>query len=314
MISQMFQFIISLIFLCGGANLLVRGSGQIARSLGVSGLVVGLTVVSLGTSAPELFISVIAAMNGSAELAIGNVVGSNMANIGLVMALTAIVAKTLVEPAVMSRVMNRDFIVMLATTLVVFPIMKDLKVSREEGVFLVIILCWYVYKIVAGAPARQASRPSSRTPASGKLPGSLALVVLGVCFLTYGSFLLRQSVTYLAASMGVSELVIALTMVSIGTSLPELATSLTAALKAEKGLAIGNIVGSNIFNLTLVLGITSIAEPISVSPEIINKQYPAMLAITVLLMVLAKIHDVISRRDGLILVAFYLGIVSWILL
>ena len=310
MIEQILVFIISLCLLCSGGYLLVSGSTEIARAVGVSGLVVGLTVVSLGTSAPELFISVIAALNGNADLAIGNIIGSNIANIGLVMALTAIVAGGI------SFRHKRDFWVMLGLTCLTFLLMWwDRRFGQWDGALLIMILCGYLFAVVWKAKARQASRldlPSSEKPAQ-QLWGSLVLVVLGVACLTSGSMQLRGSVSEIATGLGVSELVIALTMVSVGTSLPELATSIMAVLKKEQGLAIGNIVGSNIFNLAFVLGITSVVSPINISSEVANKQYPAMLAITLLLLVLARLRKQISRFDGCILMVAYLCIIGWIL-
>ena len=315
MINEVLKFIVSLVGLCYGANLLVRGSGQIARAAGVSGMVVGLTVVSLATSAPELFISVIAALNGNVDLAIGNVVGSNIANLGLVMALTAIVGKGLVFN---KNVANRDCIVMVGATLLVFPLIWDLRLGRWEGGLLAILLFGYLFAVVwsANEDRRARNQPISGKPTStveGKWWESLGIVALGVVLLTGGSMLLRDSVTAIAIKLGVSELIIALTMVSVGTSLPELATSIMAVLKKDKGLALGNIVGSNIFNLTLVLGITSIVAPISISSEVLYKQYPAMLAITLLMVVLSRRRSQIRLKDGYYLAVAYIGIMGWIL-
>lgn len=315
MINEVLKFIVSLVGLCYGANLLVRGSGQIARAAGVSGLVVGLTVVSLATSAPELFISAIAALNGNADLATGNVVGSNIANIGLVMALTAIVGRGLVFN---KNVANRDCIVMVGATLLVFPLMWDLRLVRWEGGLLAILLFGYLFAVVRSANEDRRARNQpipgkSTSTVAGKWWESLGIVVLGVLLLTGGSMLLRDSVSAIAIKLGVSELIIALTMVSVGTSLPELATSIMAVLKKDKGLALGNIVGSNIFNLTLVLGITSIVAPIRISSEVLYKQYPAMLTITLLLVVLSRRRSQIRLKDGYYLAAAYLGIMGWIL-
>ena len=315
MINEVLKFIVSLVGLCYGANLLVRGSGQIARAAGVSGLVVGLTVVSLATSAPELFISAIAALNGNADLATGNVVGSNIANIGLVMALTAIVGRGLVFN---KNVANRDCIVMVGATLLVFPLMWDLRLVRWEGGLLAILLFGYLLAVVRSANEDRRARNQpipgkSTSTVAGKWWESLGIVVLGVLLLTGGSMLLRDSVSAIAIKLGVSELIIALTMVSVGTSLPELATSIMAVLKKDKGLALGNIVGSNIFNLTLVLGITSIVAPIRISSEVLYKQYPAMLTITLLLVVLSRRRSQIRLKDGYYLAAAYLGIMGWIL-
>ena len=328
MILQMLIFIVSLIVVCVGANLLVTGATKIASAAGVSGLVIGLTVVSLGTSAPELFISVIASINGNPDLALGNVLGSNMANIGLVLALTAMVTPLDFKRA---SVVRRDFYVMGAITvlvgvfLMVGVFLYDSTVGMIPGGILVLILCWYLFKVVSGAKKRQDGRLDSGSLEKEEegllvprtVPGSWAFVALGVGGLTYGSFLLRESVTYFAQVYGVSELIIAWTMVSVGTSLPELATSITAALRNAKGLAIGNIVGSNIFNMTLVLGAASVASPIDISPEIIAPllgQYPALLLLTAALIVLGRLNSRISRQDGRILFIGYLAIIGWTLI
>ena len=322
MILQMLIFIVSLILVCVGANLLVTGATKIASAAGVSGLVIGLTVVSLGTSAPELFISVIASINGNPDLALGNVLGSNMANIGLVLALTAIVTPLDFKRA---SVVRRDFYVMGAITVLVGVFLYDSTVGMIPGGILILILCWYLFKVVSGAKKRQAGRLDSGSLEKEEegllvprtVPGSWAFVALGVGGLTYGSFLLRESVTYFAQVYGVSELIIAWTMVSVGTSLPELATSITAALRNAKGLAIGNIVGSNIFNMTLVLGAASVASPIDISPEIIAPllgQYPALLLLTAALIVLGRLNSRISRQDGRILFIGYLAIIGWTLI
>lgn len=312
MMQQTLMFIISLALLCLGANLLVKGSVQIAKSVGVSGLVVGLTIVSLGTSAPELFISVIASINGNADLAIGNIVGSNMANIGLVMALTALVRPIGFRKETMVR---RDFYFMTAITFFAAILMwHNSTVGRFDGLVLVLFLCLYLFKVVSGAKERRALRRNAESPvnleAETGLLVSLAYVALGIFGLSYGSSLLRETVVYLGAAMGVSELFIAVTMVSVGTSLPELATSITAALKKESGLAIGNIVGSNIFNLTFVLGTTSILAPLDVSSEILSKQYALMTFITLVLLGLAWANSRLSQRDGCILVCLYLVIIG----
>jgi len=322
MILQMLIFIVSLILVCVGANLLVTGATKIASAAGVSGLVIGLTVVSLGTSAPELFISVVASINGSADLALGNVLGSNMANIGLVLALTAIVVPGTDGLAFRGPAVRRDFYVMGAITVLVGVFLYDSTVGMIPGGILILILCWYLFKVVSGAKKRQAGRLDSGSLEKEEegllvprtVPGSWAFVALGVGGLTYGSFLLRESVTYFAQVYGVSELIIAWTMVSVGTSLPELATSITAALRNAKGLAIGNIVGSNIFNMTLVLGAASVASPIDISPEIIAPllgQYPALLLLTAALIVLGRLNSRISRQDGRILFIGYLAIIGW---
>jgi cation:H+ antiporter len=233
------------------------------------------------------------------------------------MALTAVVGRGLVFN---KNVANRDCIVMVGATLLVFPLMWDLRLVRWEGVLLAILLFGYLFAVVRSANEDRRARNQpipvpgkSTSTVAGKWWESLGIVVLGVLLLTGGSMLLRDSVSAIAIKLGVSELIIALTMVSVGTSLPELATSIMAVLKKDKGLALGNIVGSNIFNLTLVLGITSIVAPIRISSEVLYKQYPAMLTITLLLVVLSRRRSQIRLKDGYYLAAAYLGIMGWIL-
>ena len=244
-----------------GAEWLVRASARLAASVGVSPIVLGLTVVSMGTSAPELVVSLVAAVGGKGDLAIGNVMGSNLANIGLVLGISAIVKPLNVS----GRVVTREAPVMLLITVLLLPVIWDLRIARLEGLAMLVVLVaylWFVFRTakdedeeVLGEYAQFAKDALGLTPWAAAR--DLGLITMGIAGLVLGAFAIRESAVALAEAMGISELVIGLTLVSIGTSLPELATSLVATLRNEADIAVGNIIGSNVFNIAAILGITA---------------------------------------------------------
>ena len=299
-----------------GAEWLVRGSARLAASLGVSPIVVGLTVVSMGTSAPELVISVVASMGGNPNLAIGNVMGSNLANVGLVLGISAILRPLRVS----AQVVTREVAVMFFITAALLPLIWDHRIGRFEGLLLVTMLVFYLAYVLRtakteGTEARE-NREATRK-AIGLFPRMIvrdvAFVVLGVAGLVLGAFAIRESAVAIAEAMGVSELVIGLTLVSIGTSLPELATCAVAALRDEADIAVGNILGSNVFNIAAVLGVTSIIAPLDFSPEVLRLEFPAVMVITVLMVPIVRHRLVIRRREGVLLLSAYLALLAFVL-
>jgi len=240
-----------------GAEWLVRASARMATALGVSSIVLGLTVVSMGTSAPELVVSLVSAMGGKGDLAIGNVMGSNLANIGLVLGVSATVKPLNVS----GRVVTREVPVMLLITLLL-PVIWDLQITRLEGVAMLVVLVaylWFVFRTtkdedeeVLGEFAHFAEEAVGLTP--WEEARDLGLIVIGISGLVLGALAIRESAIVLAEAMGIAELVIGLTLVSVGTSLPELATSLVATIRNEADIAVGNIIGSNVFNIAAILG------------------------------------------------------------
>ena len=299
-----------------GAEWLVRGSARLAASLGVSPIVVGLTVVSMGTSAPELVISVVASLGGNPDLAIGNVMGSNLANVGLVLGISAILRPLRVS----AQVVTREVAVMLFITAALLPLIWDHHIGRLEGLLLVTMLVFYLGYVLRtakteGTEARE-NREATRK-AIGLFPRTIvrdvAFVVLGVAGLVLGAFAIRESAVAIAEALGVSELVIGLTLVSIGTSLPELATCAVAALRHEADIAVGNILGSNVFNIAGVLGVTSIIAPLDFSPEVLRLEFPAVMVITVLVVPIVRHRLVIRRREGVVLLSAYLALLAFVL-
>jgi len=301
-----------------GAEWLVRASARLATSLGVSPIVLGLTVVSMGTSAPELVVSLVSAVGGNADLAIGNVMGSNLANIGLVLGISAIVKPLNVS----GRVVTREVPVMLIITAAVLPVIWDLRISRLEGLALLVVLCaylWFVFRTakdedeeVLGEYAKFAKEAVGLTPWAAAR--DLGLIAMGIAGLVLGAFAIRESAVALAEAMGISELVIGLTLVSIGTSLPELATSIVATLRNEADIAVGNIIGSNVFNIAAILGITATVSPLPVSPEVLRLEFPAVVIMSVLLVPIVRANLTIRRAEGIVLLGTYLALGAWVLL
>ena len=291
-----------------GAEWLVRGASRLARSLGVSPIVVGLTVVSMGTSAPELVISIVASLQGNPDLAVGNVMGSNLANIGLVLGISAILRPLHVS----TKVVMREVWVMLGMTLLLLPLIWDSQIGRLEGSLLVTMLVFYLTYVVWRSKKDGPEEPHvEQHEETGDLSSRMilrhsALTVVGVLGLVLGAFAIRGSAVALAEAMGISELVIGLTLVSIGTSLPELATCAVAALRHEADIAVGNILGSNIFNITFVLGVTSILSPLGFHPDVLRLEFPAVMFITVLMVPIVRHRLVIRRRQGFVLLSTYL--------
>jgi cation:H+ antiporter len=305
-----------------GADWMVRGAARLQGSLGLSPIVIGLTVVSLGTSAPELIVAILATLRGNADIAVGNVLGSNLANIGLILGSTALVRSLLVA----DRVVRREVPIMIGLTLLLFPLVMNHEIGRLEGVLLVGLLAIYLtYVFYRGrkAPAPLISEYSqlakgSRRKRSLSLLLDLGLLVAGTLGLLMGGRAIVESAIYLSRNLGISELGMGLTVVAVGTSLPELATSIMAALKKQTDIAVGNVIGSNIFNILAVLGVTSVIKPIDVDPGVIWVELPAvvMLSFLVLLVCLSpmtKGEFRIRRWEGALLLGTYLWLGSWIL-
>ena len=301
-----------------GAEWLVRGSARLAASLGVSPIVVGLTVVSMGTSAPELVISVVASLGGNPDLAMGNVMGSNLANVGLVLGISAILRPLKVS----TRVVTREVSVMIFITLALLPLIWNSHLGRLEGFALVTMLVFYLTFVLWTSKTEgqgtlneygEAATPEGGGLSSRTIARDLAFILLGVAGLVLGAFAIRQSAVALAEALGISELVIGLTLVSIGTSLPELATCAVAALRDQADIAVGNILGSNIFNIAGVLGITSIIAPLDFSADVLRLEYPAVMVITVLMVPIVRHRLVIRRREGVVLLSAYLALIAFVL-
>lgn len=305
-------FILGLVFLIAGAEALVRGSGRLAAAFGISPLVVGLTVVAFGTSSPELAVSIKSALADQAEIALGNVVGSNIFNVLFILGVSA-----LIVPLIVSRQLIRiDVPLMIAVSAVVLFMALDGNFGRLDGLMLVASLVAYVSFLIyhsrkeTAAVQQEYEQEFGVRDTQAHSPGkNLLLVVAGLTLLVIGSRWFVDSAVMFAQFLGVSELVVGLTIVAAGTSMPEVVTSVIAAIRGERDIAVGNVVGSNIFNLMGVLGITSIIGPsgISVSPQFVRFDLPVMTLVALICLPVFLTGRVISRLEGGLLLALYVA-------
>ncbi|MEC7740155.1 MAG: calcium/sodium antiporter [Gemmatimonadota bacterium] len=300
-----------------GAEWLVRGASRLASSLGVSPIVIGLTVVSLGTSAPELVVCLVAALQGNPGLAIGNVMGSNLANIGLILGLTSLVHPLEVK----HRVVWREMPVMLLITFAIYPIAFDRVLSRMDGfVLLLVLLAYLVWVFRSGHPdeIKSSHGPRDSMATSEEAASLLNLkdighVALGSAFLVLGGYCIVKGAVEVASALGISEVIIGLTVVAIGTSLPELATSLVAAMRQEVDIAVGNIIGSNIFNLTAIFGTTAIVRPIMIPETVLSRELAGVVFMSLLLLPILRNGWQIKRWEGALLLTAYIGMGWWLI-
>ena len=290
----MLSIIAGIILLYFGAEGLVRGSSGIAARFGIPPLIIGLTIVAFGTSSPELLVSLSAATKGANDVAIGNVIGSNIFNIAVILGLTAIVR----PPAVHLDLIRREIPFLIVISLVGFGLVWLGSISRPVGIFLVLVLCGYITFSIRAAKKLPESAVAD-LPETPRMPVWLCsiLVVAGLGVLVAGSHLFVTGAVGTARTLGVSEAVIGLTIVAAGTSLPELATSIVAAIKKESDVAIGNIVGSNIFNILGILGLTASILPLKVA-GIVPRDAGFMLGCAILLLPFAFSQRSISRVEG----------------
>jgi len=312
------MFLTVLLFLAGlfllyyGAESLVSGSSRLAFSYGIRPLVVGMTVVAFATSTPELLVSLLAAIRGSADIAAGNIVGSNIANIGLILG-----AAALLQPLGVGRAtQTREIPIMIGASALFYMMILDGVIGFANGLVLfLLLLAFLVYCLRTG---RAAAEPAGTEPA-GTEPAvaadrrerlrDLVLILLGIVGLMIGAELMVRSAVTIARYFGVSELVIGMSIVALGTSLPELAASLMSAWKGEMDLSIGNVIGSNIFNLLFVLGICPMLRPLAVDPSILVFEVPIMLAFSILLIPLIGRSRRLGRPQGGLLLAGYLAFI-----
>lgn len=308
------QLIVGLVMLVGGAEALVRGGSGLARDFGVSPLVVGLTVVAFGTSAPELAVNIDASLRNQGQLAFGNIVGSNIANIGLVIGIFACLRPIPVE----GTIIRREVPMMIAATLIASLMAvgtgagQPRSFSRPEGVILLLMFAMFLYYTISDVFRQRASDPfvvqtSLATPSRfwGSVRLNLGITALGLIILVAGAELTVRSAVDLAKAFGVSEALIGLTLVALGTSLPELVTGVVANLRGQSDLAVGNIVGSNIFNLLFIMGASVVVRPIPI-PRGGLWDLLVLCLLSILLLFMCLTHrQQILRREALVLLAIY---------
>lgn len=297
--------LVGLVGLFVGGEALVRGSVNIARRLSISPLVIGLTVVAFGTSAPELLVSLQAAWRGAPDIAVGNIVGSNIANVLLILGMTALVWPIRVSGAAV----RNDAAFMLVGTVFLVPLFALGEIGRWAGAVLFVALVFYlVWTFLTSRDADDADEPEHEVAPKSPLV-SLLWVGGGLLGLLFGAKFLVEGSVSVARDFGVSEAFIGLTIVAMGTSLPELATSLIAAFRRHSEIAIGNILGSNIFNIFGILGLTAMISPISVAPRFLTFDLPIMIAVSFVLVGLLLTRPQIGRAVGGLMLLGYVGYV-----
>ncbi|WP_110241459.1 calcium/sodium antiporter [Nocardioides gilvus] len=303
-----------LVVLVGGGELLVRGASGLAVRLGLSPLVIGLTVVAFATSAPELAVTIDATLGGEPDLAVGNVVGSNIANVLFILGASAIVLPLTVK----AQLVRLDLPILVGVSALLLALATDGTVTAGDGALLLAIIVGYT--ALALVLGRRQADPSPADTDQQRIERALwmqlAAVAVGVALLVVGARLLVDGAVGIATGLGVSSLVIGLTVVALGTSMPELATSLVAARRGERDLAVGNIVGSGIFNICVVLGLAGVisADGVPVAPAAVALDIPLMIAAAVALLPVAFTGLAIARWEGVLFMAFYVAYTAYVLL
>ena len=309
-------FVAGLGLLVLGAEWLVKGASRLAAALGISPLVIGLTVVAYGTSAPEMAVSVKSALTGQADIAVGNVVGSNIFNVLLILAVSAIITPLVVS----SQLIRLDVPIMIGLSLLTLALAADGAIGRLDGALLFAgAIAYTVFQVVQSRKESAAIRDEYAKEFGGTRSGTVAnlgLVAAGLVLLVLGSRWLVAGAVAFAQAYGLSELVIGLTIVAAGTSLPEVATSVLAALRGERDIAVGNVVGSNIFNILAVLGLSALVSPAGLhAPDaLLRFDLPVMVAVALACLPIFASGALIARWEGVLFLAYYIAYTGYLVL
>jgi len=312
-------FVLGLAALIVGAEALVRGASKLALSLGVSSLVVGLTVVAFGTSSPEVAVSVGAVMNGTTDIAIGNVVGSNIFNVLAILGLSAVIAPLVVH----SQLIRQEVPIMIGASVLMLVLVLDGRLGRTDGALLLALLIGYTAYLIRQSRAETKEIRDEYEASMSRRKGwdshwavQLLLIGIGLALLVVGSEWLVDSAVAFARALGVSDLIIGLTIIAAGTSMPEVATSVLAVLRGERDIAVGNVIGSNTFNLLGALGISSLvsAQGLPIAPAIMNFDIWVMIAVALACLPVFLAGREIGRGKGLLFLGYYVAYVAYLVL
>lgn len=321
MILDVLLFLFGLVILYYGAEWLIRGASGLALDYGIRPVVVGLTVVALGTSMPEFLVNFLAALGGDHDLAIGNIIGSNISNVALILGASAVVLPVAVTP----QILQKEYPMMLGAMVLFYGVALDGTISRLDGSLLVACLLAFISYLLYDAKNNATAQSmideidvdsddvSSSDPQDSLMKKTLYLVG-GTAGLALGAHFMVDSAVDIARSMGISQIIIGLTIVAIGTSLPELAASMVGAIKSEADLSVGNILGSNLLNVLFVVGTVSIMSPLSVEPSTLSIHFPVMLGICVMLLPIAWTRYEITRVEGGVLLATFFSYMTYIVM
>jgi cation:H+ antiporter len=319
MLTNVLLFLLGLGALAAGAEALVRGASKIAMSLGISPLVVGLTIVAIGTSSPEIAVSVGAVLSGTTDIAVGNVVGSNIFNVLVVLGACAVITPMIVH----SQVIRQEVPIMIGASVVLAVMVFDGRLGRFESLLLLVLLVAYLVFVVLQSRAELARAGDAGDGAAhpgggwdGHWPVQAMLIAAGLALLVIGSEWLVDSAVVFARALGVSDLIVALTIIAVGTSLPEVATSVTAAVRGERDIAVGNVVGSSTLNILGCLGLAGAVSGsgLGIAPAVLNFDLWVMLAVAFACLPVFMLRSEIGRRRGLMFLAFYVAYVAYLIL
>lgn len=309
--------IVGFALLITGANFFVDGSSNIARLLRVPPILIGLTIVAFGTSSPEATVSIIAALEGNSGVAVGNVVGSNIFNITLIVGIAAFLHPLKVE----SETIRKEIPFTILASVALLIVMSDIAlqgfgsnmITRSDGIIFLLFLSIFMYYLIEIGLKSRKNAVDEPVPANINWGKNIFITLLGLAAIIFGGDLVVDNGTKIAFSLGMSETLVGLTIIAIGTSLPELVTSITAALKKESEIALGNIVGSNIFNILFVLGASATISPLVVSDEVFI-DVVFMILLTVVLLIFSRTNFKIGKREGVVLISIYIVYLIYIIL
>lgn len=320
MVTHVLLFIAGLAALIAGAEALVRGASKIALSLGISPLVVGLTIVAIGTSSPEVAVSVGAALGGNADIAVGNVVGSNLFNVLFILGISAAITPL----AVHSQIIRQEVPIMIGASVILAVMILDGSLGRLESALLLVLLAGYMIFLVRQSRAETAevraefegATPRGAVGWDSHWAAQLLLVAGGLGLLVLGSGWLVDSAVVFARALGVSDLVIGLTIIAAGTSMPEVATSITAAIRGERDIAVGNVIGSNTFNILGCLGLTGVVSPsgLGIAAAVLHFDIWVMIAVSFACLPMLLLRRQIGRKRGLLFLTYYALYVAYLVL
>ncbi|MCI0435413.1 MAG: calcium/sodium antiporter [Gemmatimonadetes bacterium] len=317
--ADVLLFATGLAFLIGGAELLVRGASRLAARFGVSSLIIGLTIVAFGTGSPELAVAARAAIAGQSDIAVGNVVGSNIFNTLFILGVSALIVPLIVH----DQLVRMDVPIMILASGVLFFLCMDLRIGHVEGALMVVSIIAYTGLLIR-LGRKQSAESAHQRELNAHAPAPpvphwaihLLTVGIGLTLLVLGAHWLVQSATAIAQGFGVSELVIGLTVIAAGTSLPEVATSIVAGIRGERDIAVGNVVGSNVYNILAVLGTAGLLAPggLTVAPAVYRFDLPLMVVVSIACLPIFMAHGKLSRWEGAIFVIYWCAYTAYLVL
>ena len=307
-IIQVVLLLVGFLFLIKGSDFFVDGASSIASHLKIPTIIVGLTIVAFGTSAPEAAVSITSSLTGNNAMAVSNVIGSNLFNMLMVIGIAALLSNLLMEKSVLKK--DLPFLVAITLLFAIF-IFIGWDITNIEGIILLIILAGYIIYLIRGS--KKSKNANEVAAAKFTLPKSIVLIIIGLAGIIIGGDLVVDSASAIAIALGMSETLVGLTIVAIGTSLPELVTSITALRKGENQLVIGNVIGSNIFNILFVLGASSAISRIPLdSSMLIDVLF--MMGVTILCFIFGKTQDKYDKKEGVILIALFIAYMAFAIL